>query len=96
MNVKSNWLSIFAFIFITQTGIGQPVFKNKTKQYKKDIPTRSVMPGAVLDIDGDLVDDLVLIDKGIWLKAIQSHGRQFNLHLIDSLKVSPNPEWTIT
>ena len=96
MNVKSNWLSIFALIFITQTGIGQPVFKNKTKQFKKDIPTRSVMPGAMLDIDGDLVDDIVLVDKGIWLKAIQSYGRQFNLHLIDSLKVSSNPEWTIT
>jgi len=96
MRVYSNWFFAVLMIFTSQVGFGQPQFKNSTRLYKKDIPTRSVMSGAVLDIDGDLVDDLVLIDKGIWLKAIQSHGKQFNLRLVDSIKVSSNPEWTLT
>lgn len=96
MRVYSNWFFAVLMIFTSLVGFGQPQFKNSTRLYKKDIPTRSVMPGAVLDIDGDLVDDLVLIDKGIWLKAIQSHGKQFNLRLVDSIKVSSNPEWTLT
>jgi len=96
MRVYSNWFFILVMTLVSQIGIGQPKFKNITRSIKRDIPTRSVMPGAMLDVDGDLVDDLVIIDKGIWLKAIQSYGKQFKLRLIDSIKVSSNPEWTLT
>jgi hypothetical protein len=74
----------------------QPIFENKTRIYKKNIPTRSVIPGGMLDLDGDLVDDLVIIDKGLWLKPVISLGKNFGLRLIDSLKLASNSEITLT
>lgn len=72
------------------------MFENKTRLYKKDIPTRSVIPGGMMDLDGDLVDDLVILDKGIWLKSVISQGKYFSLKLIDSLRLSQNSEVTLT
>jgi len=73
----------------------QPVFQNKTQLYKKNIPTRSVQPGGIADIDGDLVDDLILLDKGIWMKTVLSNGKNFGLTLMDSLKIAQNSEVTL-
>lgn len=74
----------------------QPVFTDKTRQFKRQIPTRSVMPGAMIDIDGDLIDDFVILDKGKILKIIKSSGYNFSLQLLDSIKLSAGTEWTLT
>ena len=96
MNIKLYWFITLFLSFEAVPVCTQPTFVNKTRQFKKEIPTRSVMPGAIMDIDGDLVDDMILVDRGIWLKAVRSYGKNFSLQLIDTLKVSSNPEWTLT
>ncbi|HRO08962.1 MAG TPA: FG-GAP-like repeat-containing protein [Saprospiraceae bacterium] len=86
---------LFITIFLTNSGFSQQFFKDKTRQYKADIPTRSVMPGASLDINGDLVDDIVVIDRGNILKTIFSSGKSFGLNYNNSIKTSVLREWSL-
>ena len=85
------WLAMTHF-----TSLAQPAFVNKTRQYKNDLPTRSVMPGAMLDLNGDLIDDLAVLDRGKELKIIISSGKNFSLAIQDSLTITQLPEWTMT
>ncbi len=96
MYIKSNCFIIAILMLQSVTVFAQPEFLNKTRQLKQDIPTRSVMPGTMTDVDGDLVDDLMILDRGIWLKSVISHGKHTKLQLKDSVKVAVNPEWTMT
>ncbi|MBK6667641.1 MAG: VCBS repeat-containing protein [Saprospiraceae bacterium] len=96
MRLKHNCILI-AFLYCWSNLLsGLPVFTNKTSTFKKNIATRSVQPGGVMDIDGDLVDDLVILDKGTMLKTVKSHGKYFKLALLDSIKTVPTTEWTLT
>lgn len=76
--------------------LGQAQFQNKSQRYLLGIPVKSVMPGAAIDINGDLVDDIVALDKGVLLKTIKSTGSYFSLELQDSLKVALSTEWSLT
>jgi hypothetical protein len=71
-------------------------FTNKTKPYKSNFPTRSVMPGASTDINGDLIDDIIIMDKGNTLKTMISAGKNFELFPKDNIKTTPLREWTLT
>lgn len=82
--------------FHNQLVYAQPSFSNKTKLFKKQLPTRSVIPGGIADIDGDLIDDLLIVDKGTRLKAIKSTGQHFGLQLLDSINVSQSTKWSLT
>ncbi|MBC7885884.1 MAG: VCBS repeat-containing protein, partial [Saprospiraceae bacterium] len=96
MGYKLIW---WFFIMLTPTIISlqaQPTFTNKTRLYKKNIPTRSVMPGGMLDLDGDLVDDMIIVHKGQHLIAVKSSGKKFSLKKIDSIGITNNKQWTLT
>jgi hypothetical protein len=82
-------------VFIIKVSYTQPVFENKTRLYKKSLPSRSVIPGGILDLDGDLVDDIAILDRGIWLKSFISSGRHFGIKLTDSLRLAQNSEITL-
>lgn len=93
MELKYKYVAIL--IFIAHIVTAQPKFINKTTQYKNQLSTRSVMPGAALDMDGDLVDDLIILDKGNTLKLVKSNGKHFGLALLDSIKTTSVREWTM-
>ena len=86
---------LFWSFVVVFTGSAQPDFENKTRLYKKSFPTRSVIPGGILDLDGDLINDIAVIDKGIWLKSFISSGRHFAIKLTDSLRLAQNSEITL-
>lgn len=88
------WLSVVVVI-IVQQGWSQPFFSERTRQYKSIIPTRSVMPGASIDINGDLVDDIVVIDRGNTLKTILSTGKNFELVPGNNIKTTTLREWSL-
>ncbi|MBK9733946.1 MAG: VCBS repeat-containing protein [Saprospiraceae bacterium] len=92
---KTTLLLLFGF-FCQIMLTAQPSFRNSTRLYKKDIKTRSLMPGGMTDLDGDLVDDLILLDRGKDLMAFKSSGKNFSLARIDSTRVSKNDQWTLT
>jgi hypothetical protein len=87
--------SLLIFLFV-QAIQAQSTFVDVTNQYKSQMPTRSVMPGAAIDFDGDLIDDLVILDEGNILKIVKSNGKNFGLALIDSIKTTNVREWTLT
>lgn len=74
---------------------GQIGFENKTLPYKKKIPSRSVQPGAMADLNGDLVDDLAILDRGRQLLLVKSSGQQFSLQKMDSVPISATSQWTM-
>lgn len=88
------WLSIVVVI-IVQQGWSQSFFSERTRQYKSIIPTRSVMPGASIDINGDLVDDIVVIDRGNTLKTILSTGKNFELLSGNNIKTTTLRDWSL-
>jgi len=96
MGRNHNWKIVFVLFCIVFSATAQPTFVDKTRAYKKNIPTRSVMPGAIADMDGDLIDDLIIIDRGLHLKTIKSSGNIFSLESIDSSRLSANSLWTLT
>lgn len=75
--------------------IGQSFFTDRTKDYKASIPTRSVTPGASVDVNGDLIDDIIIIDRGKTLRAIISSGSEFALNLKDSYTLTTLSEWSL-
>lgn len=74
----------------------QVSFTNKTRTYKSNFPTRSVMPGASTDINGDLVDDIIILDRGNTLKTLISSGQSFELTPKDNIRTTSLREWTLT
>ncbi|HMU03171.1 MAG TPA: CRTAC1 family protein, partial [Saprospiraceae bacterium] len=96
MERNHHWYIIVIFLCTSLYGVAQPSFVDKTRSFKKNIPTRSVMPGGIADIDGDLVDDLIIIDRGLHLKTVKSSGNIFSLESIDSSRITNNSLWTLT
>lgn len=88
------WMSIL-MVLVAQTIWGQPFFSEKTRQFKSNISTRSVMPGASFDINGDLVDDIVVIDRGNTLKTILSTGTNFDLIPGKHINTTTLREWSL-
>lgn len=86
---------VLSLLTIAISCMAQPSFENKTRVYKKNLPTRSVIPGGMLDLDGDLVDDIAVIDKGIWFKPFISNGKHFGISFRDSLRLAQNSEITL-
>ncbi|MCZ2102654.1 MAG: FG-GAP-like repeat-containing protein [Chitinophagales bacterium] len=82
-------------VFISNMAISQSFLSDKTRQFKSAIPTRSVMPGASLDINGDLIDDIIVIDRGLTLKTILSSGKHFELIPGHQIKTSNLREWSL-
>jgi len=81
-------INLFTTLVLTTISLvlfGQPTFSNQTQKYKNDFPTRSTYTGAILDMDGDLVDDLVVLDQGLIIKWYKSKGQNFGFELIDTL-----------
>ncbi len=58
-------LSLLPLISYTQ---GFPRFTDKTNFFKRNVPTFSTLPGVITDINGDLIDDIVALDKGYILR----------------------------
>ncbi len=73
----------------------QPSFQQLSGQWKKHLPTRSVIPGAIVDINGDLIDDIVALDKGTKAIYLESRGKFIGFTPLDTISVSANPEWTL-
>ncbi|MCO6464368.1 MAG: VCBS repeat-containing protein [Saprospiraceae bacterium] len=92
--MKSHLLYVL-IILMSSMIYGQPKFINKTHQYKSAFPTRSLIPGASLDVNGDLIDDIVVIDRGKVLYTFMSTGKHFALQNGQSIKVSPIGEWSL-
>ena len=95
MDTKSAYLVLLLTAFTGTTVLCQPFFSEKTRQFKSSISTRSVMPGASLDINGDLVDDIIVIDRGLTLKTILSSGKHFELIPGNSIRTTILREWSL-
>ncbi len=95
MDTKFISLVLLLSAFVCSTTICQPFLSEKTRQYKSSFPTRSVMPGASLDINGDLIDDIVVIDRGHTLNTILSSGSHFDLVHNNSIKTTILREWSL-
>ncbi|MGB4958374.1 MAG: FG-GAP-like repeat-containing protein [Saprospiraceae bacterium] len=89
------WILACLIYVLPVSSFSQPVFENKTRLYKKYLPTRSVMPGGMYDVDGDLIDDLIIMDLGRVMRYVKSSGKHFSLSLVRSQSVSANKEWTL-
>ena len=96
MERNHHWYILVALLCASCYAVAQPSFADKTRSFKKNIPTRSVMPGGIADIDGDLVDDLIIIDRGLHMKTVKSSGNIFSLESIDSSRITNNSLWTLT
>lgn len=96
MERNRHWYILVVLLSTTIFAIAQPSFVDKTRAFKKNIPTRSVMPGGIADIDGDLIDDLIIIDRGLHMKTVKSSGNIFSLERIDSSRITNNKLWTLT
>jgi len=73
----------------------QPAFRQVTTQWKSQFSTRSVIPGAMLDMDGDLIDDVVVLDKGTKVVLLKSNGPFEGFVSGVSQDVSSSTEWTM-
>lgn len=90
-------LLIFLFVFFVWStwSYAQVRWQNVSEQYLRDIPTRSTNTGVMTDINGDLVDDILIMDRGQWAKWIQSSGKNQSLQIIDSIRTTSTVEWSI-
>lgn len=95
MNNKIKYPLVILGLFVCELAISQSFLSEKNRQFKSEIPTRSVMPGASLDFNGDLIDDIVVIDRGNTLKTIKSSGKHFELTLSGSVKTTSLREWSL-
>ncbi|MBK8620412.1 MAG: VCBS repeat-containing protein [Saprospiraceae bacterium] len=48
-------------------------FANKTTKLKSGVETNNLIPGGFLDLNGDLVDDIVVVDKGFRLHTFEGN-----------------------
>jgi hypothetical protein len=86
---------LFAFSVWSTWSYAQVRWQNVSEQYLLDIPTRSTNTGVMTDINGDLVDDILIMDRGQWAKWIQSSGKNQSLQIIDSIRTTSTVEWSI-
>ncbi|MBK7525245.1 MAG: hypothetical protein IPI53_14145 [Saprospiraceae bacterium] len=69
MKVFFSWIFVAFFCLKFVSGQNIPAFVNKAKILKADQQTRGIIPSAMVDIDGDLIDDIVTLDKGFSYKV---------------------------
>ncbi|MBK8546721.1 MAG: VCBS repeat-containing protein [Saprospiraceae bacterium] len=79
MKVFFSWIFVAFFCLKFVSGQNIPAFVNKAKILKADQQTRGIIPSAMVDIDGDLIDDIVTLDKGFSYKVF--FGNHYNLPL---------------
>ncbi len=94
--MKNLYSVIFLFMAFTGYLYCQPSWYNATPSLLSHLPTRSTNSGAMMDINGDLVDDLLILDRGNIARWVQSSGKNFGLSLIDSEQTSGVKEWSLT
>lgn len=88
-------LFLLSIVFINSTG-AQVTWKNASTEFLRHIPTRSTNTGAMVDINGDLVDDILIMDRGQWAKWVQSSGINFDLRIVDSIQTTQLVEWSLS
>lgn len=96
MSTPLSCIKVLILVALAQILQAQPVFLDKTRSHKLKYPTRSLLPGGAADLNGDLVDDLIILDKGTVLKVLLSSGKSMKLTLADTMKAATNREWTLT
>ncbi|MBK9256835.1 MAG: VCBS repeat-containing protein [Saprospiraceae bacterium] len=99
MSLKSNLkilCSLFLILIVAVTGTSQFKFINKTSVYKSTQSTRSVIPGGAVDVNGDLIDDLIILDRGKTLKIGIGNGNGQAFSFMNGPLLSSNEEWTLT
>ena len=94
MSIRMYNISIFIMIWGALSA--QVNFKNETAALKSENPTRSTLPSAFVDINGDRVDDLVILDRGTVLKVYVSTGNNDGLILLDSMSLAIVPLWSLS
>jgi hypothetical protein len=97
--MKNIITSLFASIIFTTFVINdlrsQVLFRNVQSPYQSKVPTRSLNAGCVADVNGDLVDDLYVIDKGNKIVVIESEGQFFGVNSVDTVNTADGV-WTAT
>lgn len=97
MSTNLKLLSIIAlFLIQVISAKGQVRFIRQNSIYKPDNNTRSLIPGGILDINGDLIDDLVILDRGKTIKIALSNGFGEPFTFLTGPTVNNNEEWTLT
>lgn len=67
--LRKSYIIIFIFLVaLNICGQSLPRFADKTNVFKRNVPTFSTLPGIITDINGDLIDDIVALDKGYILR----------------------------
>lgn len=93
MRILLSFLSMASIL--STTSFSQVRWDNMTQSYLRDIQTRSTNTGVITDINGDLVDDIIIMDRGQWAKWVQSSGKNQSLQIIDSIRTTQTVEWSI-
>jgi hypothetical protein len=71
---------MYCFCFQYASGQEFPEFINMAKALKAGVQTTGIIPSAMVDIDGDLIDDIVTFDKGFSYKVF--FGNHQNIPLL--------------
>lgn len=90
MNIR--WL--FLFLFGPLALIGQISFL-EADELTEDLPRRSGLPLAVIDMNNDLLDDVVLLEKGVDLYIAYQNGQNGGYSQEFIMTVGENPQWSM-
>jgi hypothetical protein len=86
------------FILFLTISIGikaQISFERANRLYKKDVLQYSGMAGSFIDLNGDLYDDLVVLNKSKFLEVGYNQGSKSILRWLPPLKVHTSEEYSI-
>ncbi|MBK9150664.1 MAG: VCBS repeat-containing protein [Saprospiraceae bacterium] len=86
----------FAALFSSDELNGQIRFTLQNQKYKAGIQTRSTIPGGIADVNGDLLDDLIILDRGRHLMVGINNGNGQPYSFMPAMTVAQDPEWTLT
>jgi hypothetical protein len=64
---------VFIFGYSIINGQNFVSFSNKTTKLKSGIQTKNLIPGGFLDLNGDLVDDIMVVDRGFRLHTFEGN-----------------------
>ena len=64
---------VFIFGYSAINGQNFVSFSNKTTILKSGVKTNNLIPGGFLDLNGDLVDDIMVVDKGFRLHTFEGN-----------------------
>ena len=94
-NLK-NSLILLILIFTVVNGMTQVQFSRQNNTFKREHTTRSAIPGGVIDMNGDLIDDLIILDEGKRIKIGISNGPGEAMTFFYGPVLNTNEEWTLT